>query len=159
LARHPDAAVIHQEVSVAQGIANLARAFPDEVRSSFAFLAADFGWPAPVIPDPGPMASALFDYGDAAYRVSLDGREGRVETTFSLRRGRRTLVAHLPALVATQAGRAQRVPSRVHSLRDLHNVLQAQAALVRQVHPLLAGVDAADFLVRAGARELGPPGP
>jgi hypothetical protein len=36
---------------------------------------------------------------------------------------------------------------------------QAQAALVRQVHPVLTGVDAADFLRRAGARELGEPGP
>lgn len=134
-------------------VASVLRAFADEAESAFNFLADEFGLAGPdrqalVLPGVAYVSPGL------RYRILLDMSEQNVFTQVERDIDDGRLVGELaPLVLAAGLGSANRVAQRANNLRNLKHSLAAQAAFVRQLHPLLISSSGTDLLVKASARK------
>jgi hypothetical protein len=99
------------------------------------------------------MPAVAFTGSGLRYRICPDAGEGAIVTQVERDTGDGRLVADLARLVsAAGLGPANQLKRSARTVYSLRRSLESQAALVRSLHPLLAGVGGLDLLVKAGAR-------
>lgn len=135
-----------------RAFANVVASFVAEAERAFAFLSGELGLAGPdrqvvVMPAVSFAASGL------RYRVGLDTGEQAVVTRVEKEIGEVRLVAELGPLVwAAGIGSANQVSRNASTLHNLRRSLEAQARFLRQLHPLIIGVNAESIMLKAGAR-------
>ncbi len=136
-----------------RAFANVLKSFVDEAAGAFSFLTDEFGLSGPdsqtVV-----MPAVAFVGSGVRYRIRLDTDDRIVLTQVEKDMEGVRLIADLAHLVsAAGLGPANQVARNAQTLHNLQASLEAQAELLRQLHPIIASSEGASLLAKAGARK------
>lgn len=137
----------------AKAFASVQRSFAEEAEKAFRFLITDFGYAGPERTDEILQEVSYANLGIRC-RVGLDHSEMSVMTAVEAELGDTLMIARLDNLVsAAGIAPANKVPSTVHSVKNLEKVLTEQAKLLRSLLPYLKQQTVPDLMERARARQ------
>lgn len=128
------------------------RSFPAEVEDAFGFLTVEFGL-SDAQHDSLVIPSVSYAGPGIRYEVMLATDDRAVITKVRVEGGGTRQTADLDRLAhAAGLSSPNQVRSSASTLHALRNVLQAQAELVRRLHPQLTSPSATALMERAGAK-------